>query len=281
MTRRVVVVSDSHFSPRTPEAERNWDAVVRHVETVAPDLVLHVGDVSVDGAHQPDELLLARRLLERIPGEWLVVPGNHDIGDNPADDAANDDDVTEDRLARWSETFGTDRWVTELDEWRLVGLDAQLFGSGVAGEAEQWSFLEDALRRERRTVLVSHKPLTAGTTELASAPPYRFVPPPAQERLLDLCRRGGVEVVVSGHVHQRRRLEAAGMTHLWATTTWAVLPDWLQAPVGTKRCGILELGLPSDGDVEPDWVEPAGMAQLTLGENVASPYEPAAGETAT
>jgi hypothetical protein len=71
------------------------------------------------------------------------------------------------------------------------------------------------------------------------------------------------------------------MTHLWATTTWAVLPDWLQASVGTKRCGILELRLPSDGDVEPEWVEPAGMAQLTMGENVASPYEPAADETTT
>ncbi|HEY1650410.1 MAG TPA: hypothetical protein VGG09_00880 [Acidimicrobiales bacterium] len=86
---------------------------------------------------------------------------------------------------------------------------------------------------------------------------------------------------MSGHVHQLRQLDVAAMTHLWATTTWAVLPDWLQAPIGAKRCGILVLGLPALGDLEFEWVEPEGMVQLTLGEDIPSPYEPAAGEAAT
>ena len=128
-------------------------------------------------------------------------------------------------------------------------------------------------------MLVTHKPLTAGEDELAKAPPYRFVPSPARARLTALCRDGGVEVVVSGHVHQLRQLEAAGMSHLWATTTWAVLPDELQPVIGAKRCGVLELGLPVAGDAETAWVEPGGMAQLTLGKNIASPYGPVVGET--
>jgi hypothetical protein len=172
---------------------------------------------------------------------------------------------------------GEDFWATELGSWRVVGVNAQLFGSASGDEAEQWRFLEAELTGPRvPTVLVSHKPLTASVDELADAPPYRFVPSPARERVVALCHAAGVEVVVSGHVHQARRLHAARMTHLWAPTTWAVLPDWLQPCIGAKRCGILELDLRDDGRFTAQWVEPAGLQQLTLGEDVASPYDPQA-----
>lgn len=274
------MVSDSHFSDRTPEADRNWSAVLRHIDAVRPDLVIHVGDVTVDGAHRPNELGLARQRLDQIPVPWRVVPGNHDVGDNPSAEAAGDD-VTSGRVAEWDRVFGADHWRADLDAWRLLGVDAQLFSSGVPEEDDQWAFLEDALRDAQRTVLVTHKPLTAGDDELGAAPPYRFVPLPARARLTALCHAGGVELVLSGHVHQQRRLKAAGLCHHWVTTTWAVLPEWLQPTVGAKRCGILDLALPS-GAATPEavFVEPEGIVQLTLGENVASPYGPSAGEPA-
>jgi alkaline phosphatase D len=81
VTSQVVVASDSHFSDRTPEADRNWSAVLRHVQAVRPDLLVHVGDVTVDGAHYPAELGLARQRLDEIPVPWRVVPGNHDVTD--------------------------------------------------------------------------------------------------------------------------------------------------------------------------------------------------------
>jgi hypothetical protein len=162
----------------------------------------------------------------------------------------------------------------------LVGVNAQLFGSGSEDEAVQWKFLEAELSGPRvPTVLVVHKPVTASRHELAGAPPYRFVPSPARERVITLGHEAGVEVLVSGHVHQSRRLHAAGMTHMWAPTTWAVLPDWLQPRIGAKRCGILELDLRDDSGFTAQWVEPAGLEQLTLGEDVVSPYEPGAGSS--
>lgn len=45
------MVSDTHLSAVAPEAEANWDAVVRHIALTAPDLVVHVGDLSLDGTH--------------------------------------------------------------------------------------------------------------------------------------------------------------------------------------------------------------------------------------
>lgn len=280
MSPLVVVVSDSHFSIRTPEAKQNWAAVVRRVEDIQPDLVVHVGDVSIDRAHVPEELRLARRQLDLLGRPWVAVPGNHDVGDNP-NGVASDEDVTSGRLASWNDAIGSDRWIVELGAWRLVGVNAQLFGSGGPDESDQWAFIEHALGHPQRTVLVTHKPLIAGGAELAAAPSSRFIPAPARDRLLELCHDGGVEVVVSGHVHQRRRLDVTAMTHLWATTTWAVLPDWLQPSVGVKRCGILEVVLPAVGDPGFESVEPAGMAQLTLGDDIPSPYEPVAGPAAT
>ena len=271
---RVVVVADSHISERTPEARHNWSAVLRHLETVRPDFLVHAGDLSVDGTDNPDELILARRELDRATVGWRAIPGNHDVGDNP--DGASDDrgySITGERLARWRDEVGDDFWTVVVGPWRLVGIDAQLFGSESEDEAEQWAFLEVELAQPSApTVLVTHKPLTASDDELAGAPASRFIPSPARERVTALCRQAGVEVVVSGHVHQSRRLHAAGMTHLWAPTTWAVLPDWLQPRIGTKRCGILELDLRADGGFTAQWVEPSGLEQLTLGDDVASPY---------
>ena len=278
---RVVVVSDSHLSERTPEAQRNWSAVLRHLESVPPDLVVHAGDLSLDGTYDGSELLYARTQLRRVRVPWLAVPGNHDIGDNPSVGGDPDDAITRERLCRWRDEVGDDFWATGLGKWRIIGVNTQLFGSASEAEAAQWTFLEAELTAPRvPTVLVTHKPLTASEHELAAAPRYRFVPSPAREQVVALCHEAGVEVVVSGHVHQSRRLRAAGMTHLWAPTTWAVLPDWLQPHTGAKRCGILELDLRDDGGFTAQWVEPAGLEQLTLGEDIASPYDPQAESTA-
>ncbi|HWF16957.1 MAG TPA: metallophosphoesterase, partial [Acidimicrobiales bacterium] len=145
MTPLVVLVSDSHFSTRAPEAEQNWAAVVRHVADVGPDLVVHVGDVSVDGARRPEELAQAPRQLDLLGAPWVAVPGNRDIGDNPSEGMATDEDVTSGRLAHWRDAVGSDRWVVDLGAWRLVGINAQLFASGGPDEDDQWSFIEQVL----------------------------------------------------------------------------------------------------------------------------------------
>ena len=91
---RVLLVSDSHLSTRAPEANANWCAVVAAADGF--ELVIHAGDLTLDGAQEPADLDHARELLDALPIPWVVVPGNHDIGDNPGssdgptiDDARN------------------------------------------------------------------------------------------------------------------------------------------------------------------------------------------------
>ncbi len=77
----MLVVSDSHLSERAAEAGANWMAVTALAEHV--ELVIHAGDLTLDGARNPADLKYARRMLDGLPVPWVAIPGNHDVGDNP------------------------------------------------------------------------------------------------------------------------------------------------------------------------------------------------------
>jgi len=272
----VTVVSDSHLSAHAPEADANWDTVVGHVARTAPDLVVHVGDLTLDGMADASELRRARVLLDRLPVPWHAVPGNHDVGDNPVTGHTNGATITPERHAGWLDTIGADHWVVERAGWTLLGLNAQLFGSGLAAESAQWNWLSGLLEgmpAGQPTVLVMHKPLSAPEHELAAAPPYRFVPHPARRQLERALEGRTAPLVVSGHVHQFRILDVGARRHLWAPTTWAVLPDRMQARYGAKRCGIVALTLTADGLTHASLEEPAGMVQITLTQDIPDPYD--------
>jgi 3',5'-cyclic AMP phosphodiesterase CpdA len=272
LASRVLVVSDSHLSVRAPEANANWMAAVASADGF--ELVIHVGDLTLDGAHEPADLVHARRLLDALPIPWVVVPGNHDIGDNPgiSDGAVIDGE----RRDRWIDRIGPDRWTVEIGGWLATGVNAQLFGSGLDAEAEQWSWLEGSVvaqGADRPVLLVIHKPLAAPLSELATAPPYRFVPEPARSRLTALLSTFCCPLVLSGHVHQYRTLDQGERRHLWAPTTWAVLPEVMQSTVGLKRCGVVSLELAPDFTASAQLVEPPELAQFTLAQGVQNPYQ--------
>lgn len=277
-SRRVVFVSDTHLSARAPESDLNWSAVVRYVQSTRPDLVVHVGDLSLDGAHGPADLAFARSRLDLLGVPWRAVPGNHDVGDNPSSPGPGQNGIDGQHREQWLAAVGPDWWVIRVAGWRLIGINAQLLGSGLAAESEQWDWLQAELRAAPatdRVVLVTHKPIAAAEPELGAAPPYRFIPGPARSRLADLSRARPIELVVSGHVHQYRQLRRDGTTHWWVPTTWAVLPDSVQPTFGAKRSGILAAEFSDDGQFRHDLVVPEGMRQLTIGTNTPNPYHSA------
>ncbi|MGH3301754.1 MAG: metallophosphoesterase family protein [Streptosporangiaceae bacterium] len=268
-------MSDTHLSPDAPEAQENWGAVVRYVTAAAPDLVIHLGDLSLDGARNPADIDHARGQLEMLPVPWTAVPGNHDIGDNPRPGAPEGLSVTEARRQRWLDVVGADYWSLDIADWTLLALNAQLAGSGLAAETSQWSWLDDQLRRadaDQRIALLAHKPLTAPEAELATAPPYRFWPPASRDRLGQLFAVRRPALLISGHVHQSRLLRLDRTWHVWVPTTWAVLPARMQPVLGAKRSGLLSLAFESGIAPEPRFCEPDGIRQLTLTADIKDPY---------
>jgi 3',5'-cyclic AMP phosphodiesterase CpdA len=272
---RVILVSDTHLSPAAPEAGANWDAVLRYVDANAPAAIIHLGDLSLDGARNPGDLHYGRRQLDRLPVPWHAVPGNHDIGDNPWPGAPAGSAVQAGRLQQWLDILGADHWSLTINGWTLLAINAQLPGSGLEAETRQWSWLQEQLRGHRndqRIALITHKPMTAAAAELAGSPAYRFLPQSARDRLGGLLGQTPLALVLSGHVHQYRMLRLDGTDHLWAPSTWAVLPDKVQPTLGAKRCGIVSLDLASDRSPAPVLVEPDGIAQLTVGTDIPDPY---------
>ena len=78
---RVVQISDTHLSPKKTHFAGNWKPLLAWVAAQRPDLVVHTGDVTVDGADVEEDLRHCAELLRSLPAPVLAVPGNHDVGE--------------------------------------------------------------------------------------------------------------------------------------------------------------------------------------------------------
>jgi len=216
---RVHLLSDLHLSPTHGFFWENWKIAREATNAAAPDLVIVNGDLCINGPDSDDEMAFAARALQRLRAPVLVLPGNHDVGDEPpGQDAEQIVDAA--RLARWDAAFGADRFAVDSGAWRLVGLNALLFGSGLAREAEQDAWLDAELAATDRPVaLILHKPLFLGSPDEEGATASCMTPVP-RARLLARLRaagrqQGGVRLVVSGHLHSHRDFVHDGIRYLW------------------------------------------------------------------
>lgn len=230
----IALITDSHLSPRAPELVANWQATAAAVAASGAELTLHLGDITLDGQRWPEELDFARRCIESWPTPMRCVPGNHDVGHGCGEaalDAA--------QLQRYRAQIGPDRWSILADGWLLLGLNAQLLGSGSAEEAEQWQWLEAhaAQAGDRAVALLLHRPL-AWPVPQEAARSGRYVPAAARQRLLAGPLQGRLALVVSGHTHQHLNWQQSGVRHCWLPSTAFVLPDSMQPRVGEKLVGF-------------------------------------------
>lgn len=265
----IVQVSDTHLSPFAPFAEANWRTVVDHVRSIGADLVVHTGDITLNGVRDPDELTYARERLDRLGIPWLAVPGNHDVGD-PGSGAHG-------RL-RYEGVFGERCWATIVEGWQLVGVDVQALMSEPVGEGPTWQWLDDVLCEGSRAALFVHRPVRPWPGDVDDADWY--VTEPSRQRLSEMIAQGDVRLVASGHLHRWRRRSWDGCWHVWAPSTWAMLPETTQPSVGSKVVGAVVYQLGVDGRVEAHLMRPAGIAQVTIDDDFVSPYPAASHEPA-
>ena len=237
---RIVQISDTHLSPAKPHFVRNWGPLAAWIADQHPDLVIHTGDVTADGAGVEADLSFSAQLMDELGTRWRAVPGNHDVGDPQHAHQP----VNAERLGAWRRHFGPDRWVEDIAEgaqhWRLVGLDVMLTGSGEPEEDEQALWLEQVMAEagERRIAWFLHRPLFLEDPGEGDTG-YWSVKPQPRGPLLALVRRHRVALVASGHLHKARDFALEGTRYIWSPASSFLVGAPQPEMPGEKRLGAV------------------------------------------
>ncbi|HEU5296118.1 MAG TPA: metallophosphoesterase family protein [Burkholderiaceae bacterium] len=99
------MIADTHLSERAPECVANWRAAARAIEAADPDLTIHLGDITLDGEHQPDDMRFAAQFVRAWPTPMYCVLGNHDMGNGSGEET-----LAVQALGRCISAFGPSRW---------------------------------------------------------------------------------------------------------------------------------------------------------------------------
>ena len=210
----IAVIADTHLNQNDHECNSPF-AVNRRANnrlryTIADlnarelAMVVHLGDVvhpvpSMQALYAQS----ARRFFTQVSAlrhPFFIIPGNHDVGDKPLSWGPAGG-VRDDFLRAWSEHFGEHYFHHAHDPIHFIGINAQLFGSGLEMEAEQAAWLQARLNElhGQRIFIASHYP--PYLLHAAEAEHYDNLSPTARAWLLGLLRRHKVEALFCGHVH--------------------------------------------------------------------------------
>jgi 3',5'-cyclic AMP phosphodiesterase CpdA len=202
---RIVVLSDIHLSPTHGFFWENWCVAGEFADAATADAVIVNGDLAINGPDGDAEIVFAATALGNLRTRVMALPGNHDVGDEPPGQDP------------------TDRWVLDAGGWRLIGVNAQLFGSGLAREQSQGQWLDEQFcTAGRPTALFLHKPVfLEGPTDDVLSPACMV--PSVRARLLDKLNRSDVRLIVSGHLHQHRDRTFGGQDAQAGTIGYFVL----------------------------------------------------------
>ena len=224
---RIIQISDTHLSPGKAHFTDNWAPLARWIADQHPDLVIHTGDVTVDGAGVEEDMRYSAELLRALSVRFRAVPGNHDVGDA----GHRSQPVSDERLRRWRTYFGPDRWVEDVEDWRLIGLDALLFSSGEREETVQADWLETVTNEAggRQMAWFLHRPLFLESPNEGDTG-YWSVKPQPRACLLDLVKRHSVALVASGHLHKAHNFRHDGTRYIWAPSSAFLVGPAMKAP---------------------------------------------------
>jgi 3',5'-cyclic AMP phosphodiesterase CpdA len=267
---RIIQISDTHLSPGKAHFTDNWAPLARWIAEQRPDLVIHTGDVTVDGAEVEEDLRYCSELMHGLGVRFRVVPGNHDVGDA----GHRSQPVNDERLRRWRSYFGPDRWIEDIEDWRLIGFDALLIGSGEREEGVQSDWLDGVMddAGSRRVAWFLHRPLFLDSPSEGDTG-YWSIKPRPRAQLLDLIKRCSVALVASGHLHRAHDFSRDRTRYIWAPSTAFLVGPGMKAPPmpGENRLGAVVYDI-DRGSIAAKIIAVPGLSTHWLDEVIEEVY---------
>ena len=268
---RVLQISDTHLSRTKPHFTANWAPLRDWILRQNADLIVHTGDLTVDGADHEEDVREGAELMRSLQAPFLAVPGNHDVGEagNPHQP------VNTERLDRWRRHFGADWWSRDVENWRLIGLDSMLFGSGDDEERCQFEWLRQTLTTAdgRKIAWFTHRPLFIESPNEGDTG-YWSVKPPSRAPLLELVERYDVALIATGHLHKWRNDMIDRCRYVWcASSGFLVGPDNQRDMPGEKRLGAVIYEF-SGSDVSITAGDVPGLKTLWIDDVLHEVYPP-------
>lgn len=243
---RLALVADPHISADAAQAEYagNFQRVIEDVNHAGVDAVLLAGDLTQ--SFQPAAAKKFMDMAQRFHAPRWCVAGNHDVGDKPL--PGKPGTLSEGRLARYQEAVGPLFFAAQIRPGvRLVGITASLFDSKLGSETRQWDFLRRELDMPHAgvTLLLSHYPPFVESAEEQDG--YFNLNTASRSRLLNMLKGGGVNAVLSGHLHRPVTLQWQGIAILGAPAVSFGLPK------GRQGVGWRLVEVHADGEVNSEF----------------------------
>jgi 3',5'-cyclic AMP phosphodiesterase CpdA len=207
-------LSDPHVRPDgvryqgVADSNRSLTEAIEHVLALdrRPDLLVITGDLVDEG--QLGEYAVLRKILDRLPVPFLVIPGNHDDREN------------------FRSAFSDHAYLPKqgplhycVDDYpvRIIGLDSTVPGSHhghIDGAGLRWLDAVLAQNTTKPTLLMlHHPPFACGIPYMDE---YRYFDGDALGAVVK--RFDNVEIVLCGHVHR-------SMLTRWANTVVCACPS--------------------------------------------------------
>ena len=264
---KIIQITDTHFSPEKQHFNGNWAPLLNWIEDTGADLIVHTGDLTVDGADKAEDITFCMDLMRQVSVPMLIVPGNHDVGHAPG----SYQPVNAERLKRWRDLAGPDRWSHDAGEWRFVGLNSLILGHEDEEEQAQFEWLRETLedRKGRRIALFAHKPLFVDAPDEGETG-YWGARPKERAQLFDLIAAHDVALFASGHLHWawQGRHENTALT--WGPSA-AFIIDKLEREMPGER--LIGAAVHTFGDdVQTKIVAVPGMTAYVIDDEIHEVY---------
>lgn len=228
---RLIQISDTHLSADDAKSCAGWMATREYIERNRPDLVIHTGDIVRDDPAVATDREYASRELAALGIEVLSVPGNHDVGDGPPVATTQNPAL----LDQFGRAYGEAHWCRDIGSWRLIGINAMLFGFGCDEEARHRQWFSERLAScpgDRQVAVFMHKPPFIVAPE-EPEDSSMAIPLAGKLEFWKILKRFGVRLVACGHRHEYRATALDGIQIVWAPTTSNLLCE--QTPPLPKR----------------------------------------------